>query len=58
MRPNKLLNPLTQIIGAGIELLSLLSGLLLYDRLRLRDLVIDGALVYLIFFQRIDRNGS
>ena len=48
----------SKIIGAGIVLLSLLSSILLFDRLRLHDLVIDGVLAYFIFFKRIDRRRS
>lgn len=44
-----------KIIGTGIVLVSILSSVLLFDRLRIYDLVIDGLLVYFIFFKRIDR---
>lgn len=44
------------IIGTGIVLVSILSSVLLFDRLRIYDLVIDGLLVYFIFFKRIDRH--
>ena len=47
-----------KIIGAGIVLVSVLSAVLLFDRLRVYDLVIDGLLVYFIFFKRIDRRES
>ena len=47
-----------KIIGAGIILVSILSSVLLFDRLRIYDLVIDGLLVYFIFFKRIDRHES
>lgn len=49
---------LAKVIGAGIVLVSILSGILLFDRLRIYDLVIDGLLVYFIFFKRIDRHKS
>ena len=45
-----------KVIGAGIVLISILSGILLFDRLRIYDLVIDSVLVYVIFFKRIDRH--
>ena len=45
-----------KIIGTGIVLVSILSSVLLFDRLRIYDLVIDGLLVYFIFFKRIDRH--
>ena len=48
----------SKVIGAGIVLISILSGVLLFDRLRLYDFVIDGVLVYFIFFKRIDRRKS
>ena len=44
-----------KIIGAGIVLVSVLSSVLLFDHLRVYDLVIDGLLVYFIFIKRIDR---
>lgn len=47
-----------KVLGAGIVLVSMLSGILLFDRLRLYDLVIDGVLVYFIFFKRTDRRGA
>lgn len=45
-----------KIIGVGIVLVSVLSSVLLFDRLRIYDFVLDGLLVYFIFFKRIDRN--
>ena len=47
-----------KVIGAGIVLVSILSSILLFDRLRLHDYVIDGALIYLIFFKKVDRGES
>ncbi len=49
---------LPKIIGAGIVLVSVLSSVLMFDRLRIYDFVIDGLLVYFIFFKRIERNES
>lgn len=49
---------LPKIIGAGIVLVSVLSSILMFDRLRIYDFIIDGLLVYLIFFKRIERNES
>ena len=51
-------NLFPKVVGAGIVLISILSNILLFDRLRLYDLVIDGVLVYFIFFKRIDRRES
>ena len=48
----------SKVIGAGIVLISILSSVLLFDRLRLYDLVIDGMLIYFVFFKRIDRHES
>ena len=48
----------SKVIGAGIALISILSGILLFDRLRLYDPAIDGVLVCFIFFKRIDRHES
>ena len=45
----------SKVIGASIVLISILSSILLFDRLRLYDLVIDGVLSYFIFFKRIER---
>ena len=47
-----------KVIGTGIVLVSILSSVLLFDRLRLYDLVIDGMLIYFVFFKRIDRHES
>ena len=44
-----------QVIGAGIVLASVLSSILLFDRLRVYDYVIDALLIYVIFFQKISR---
>ena len=48
----------SKVIGAGIVLISILSSVLLFDRLRLYELVIDGMLIYFVFFKRIDRHES
>ena len=44
-----------KVIGAGIVLASALSSVLLFDRLRVYDYVIDALLIYVIFFQKISR---
>ena len=44
-----------KVIGAGIVLASALSSVLLFDRLRVYDYVIDALLIYVIFFQKIPR---
>lgn len=63
MRMKKLLAPMPMLaagllLGAGIVLVSILSSVLLFDCLRVYDFVIDGLLVYFIFFKRIDRRES
>ena len=42
-------------IGAGIVLVSALSSVLLFDRLRIYDFFIDGLLIYFLFIQKIRR---
>lgn len=44
-----------KLIGVGIVLVSILSSILLFDHLRIYDFIIDGLLVYFIFFKEIDR---
>ena len=44
-----------KIIAAGIVAVSVMSSILLFDHLRLYDFVIDGALIYFLFFQKIRR---
>ena len=46
---------LPKLIAAGIVLVSVLSSILLFDRLRIYDVLIDGLLVYFLFFKKIDR---
>lgn len=47
-----------KVIGAGIVLVSILSSIVLFDRLRIYDLAIDGLLIYFLFFRRIERRGD
>ncbi|MGN0268121.1 MAG: hypothetical protein ACI4D7_10635 [Lachnospiraceae bacterium] len=44
-----------KIIGAGIVLVSVMSSILLFDRLRVYDVIIDGLLIYFLFFRKISR---
>lgn len=44
-----------KIIGVGILLTSVMSSILLFDRLRIYDFVIDGLLIYFLFFRKISR---
>ena len=47
-----------KVIGAGIVLVSILSSIVLFDRLRIYDLAIDGLLIYFLFFRRVERRGD
>lgn len=44
-----------KIICVGIVLVSFLSSILFFDRLRIYDFLINGVLVYILFFKKIDR---
>lgn len=44
------------IISIGIILISILSSIILFDRLRIYDLLIDGLLIYYLFFKKIKRD--
>lgn len=46
---------LPKIVGAGILAVSVLSSVLLFDRFRIYDLVIDGALFFFLFIKKIER---
>ena len=45
-----------KIIAAGIVTASIMSSILLFDHLRLYDFVIDGVLIYILFFKKIKRS--
>ncbi len=45
-----------KLIGAGIVLVSVLSSILLFDRLRIYDFLINGLLAYFLFVRAIDRH--
>ena len=47
-----------KIIGAGIVAASVLSSIVLFDRLRIYDFIIDGALIYFLFFKKIRRHAG
>ena len=42
-------------IRVGIILISLLSSMIMFDRLRIYDFVIAGLLIYFLFYKEIDR---
>ena len=44
-----------KIVGAGIVAVSILSSILLFDRLRIYDFLIDGMLIYFLFFKKVHR---
>lgn len=45
----------SKITGIGIILVSILSSIILFDRLRFYDFVINGLLIYYLFFKKIKR---
>lgn len=45
-----------KIIRVGIVAVSVLSSLVLFDGFRIYDFVIDGLLVYVLFFKKVERN--
>ncbi|MDD6800123.1 MAG: DUF6518 family protein [Firmicutes bacterium] len=44
-----------RIVSVGIISVSVLSSIILFDRLRIYDIVINGALFYFLFFKKVDR---
>ena len=44
-----------QIVRVGIIAVSILSSILLFDRLRIYDFLIDGILIYFLFFKKVSR---
>lgn len=44
-----------KIVSVGIIAVSVLSSVILFDRLRIYDFIIDGALIYFLFFKKIAR---
>ena len=47
-----------KIIGVGIILVSLLSSAVLFDRIRIYDIVINGVTAYFLFVKKIDRKNK
>lgn len=45
----------SKIISIGIVLISILSSIILFDRLRVYDFIIDGIMIYFLFFKRVKR---
>ena len=44
-----------KIVSLGIIAVSILSSILLFDRLRIYDFLIDGTLIYFLFFKKVNR---
>ena len=44
-----------KIVRVGIVAVSILSSILLFDRLRIYDFLIDGTLLYFLFFKKVNR---
>lgn len=44
-----------KLISVGIVSVSILSSVLLFDKLRAYDFVIDGLMIYYLFFKKIER---
>ena len=44
-----------KIISVGIISISILSSVILFDRLRVYDFIIDGLMIYYLFFKKIER---
>ena len=44
-----------KIISIGIILVSIISTIVLFDRLRFYDFIINGIMVYYLFFKKIER---
>ena len=44
-----------KVISVGIVLVSILSSVVLFDRLRVYDIVINGVMIYFLFFKKIER---
>lgn len=49
---------LARLIAVGVVLFSVGSTILLFDRLRVYDLVINGGLIYFLFFKRVKRENA
>lgn len=46
---------LPKIISVGIVLVSIISTIILFDRLRVYDFIINGIMIYYLFFKKIER---
>ena len=48
----------SKIISVSIIIVSVLSSIILFDKLRLYDFIIDSVLIYYLFFKKIKREGN
>ncbi len=46
----------SKIISVGIVMVSILSSIILFDRLRIYDFIIDGIMIYFLFIKKIKRD--
>lgn len=44
-----------KIIGIGIIVVSLLSSVILFDRIRFYDIIINGVMIYFLFVKKVER---
>lgn len=44
-----------KIISCGIVTFSVLTSVIIFDRLRIYDFIIDGLLIYFLFFKKVKR---
>ncbi len=44
-----------KIISCGIVVFSVLTSVVIFDRLRIYDFIIDGILIYILFFKKVKR---
>ena len=44
-----------KVISVGIVLVSVLSSIVFFDRLRFYDIIINGVLLYVLFFKKVER---
>lgn len=44
-----------KLVGIGIVTVSLLSSVILFDRIRFYDIIINGIMIYFLFVKKIER---
>lgn len=45
-----------KIISIGIIIVCVLSSIILFDKLRIYDFLIDGLLIYYLFIKKVERD--